>query len=374
MRRLPLVIGAAAMMTLAGGAQAQVSDPSLSAGGGVVFRRFSLDDQLLAQSVSLLLVPVAADVPIGRRLGLDVYGAYASGSIDQQGSSRSLSGMVDTQLRLNWTATPWARVTVGLNLPTGSATHDDEEAQVAAVLAADLLGFREAAFGTGFGVTTGLAAAHAVGDWGLGYGASYRVNSDFEPSEGSSLTYAPGNELRARFVADRNVGVSGKFNLGVTYQHFTEDEFGSNNLFRPGARVRGDLGYSFRSGPTSTWSLYLSDIWRQQSDGSFDDGTGTVVDTSGVVGSQNMIVAGTMGLLGQGNVRFSPRADLRVLSREDGTASGWIAGAGMALPMRMGWGSLTPRARLMYGAIEAVSGDRPSVWGFETELSLRFGR
>jgi len=45
------------------------------------------------------------------------------------------------------------------------------------MLATDLLGFREATWGTGFAVTTGIATARRGGQWGLGLGASLVVTS-----------------------------------------------------------------------------------------------------------------------------------------------------------------------------------------------------
>jgi hypothetical protein len=331
------------------------------------YRAFSLDESLRASSASLLLLPVAVQVPLGNRFSVDAYSAYASGSVETEAGTLELSGPVDTQVRGTWGATSWARVTIGLNLPTGHGTHSAEEAEVAAVLSTDLLGFREARFGTGMGVTTGVALAHRLGDWGLGYGASYRLTGEFEPSDSTSAVYSPGDEIVARVAADRNVGTSGKFTLGATYQHFSEDE-APFNLFQPGARIRGDASYAFRAGSSATMSVFLTDVWRQQGEVSLLAAPDSVAAT---VGSQNLLIVGAGMSLG-GALQLAPRADLRILSHEDGTGSGWVGGAGVGMTTRAAGIQLMPRVRVMFGGIESDAGESQGMTGFEVELAARF--
>jgi len=173
-----------------------------------------------------------------------------------------------------------------------------------------------------------------------------------------------------RVAADRNVGRGGKLTLGASWQHFADDEFESN-LFRPGSRVRTDATYAFRAGSRSTWSLFLTDIWRERSDGTFLTDTGTVETT--VAGSQNIAVAGVAGSIDTRVVRLQPRVDIRLLSREEGVASGWLGAAGLGVPFRIASVEVQPRAQAMFGAIEAADGDSPTISGFEAELTLRWG-
>lgn len=362
-----IVLGGLVLALAASAVGAGAQDGGLRVASGAVYRSFSLDPQLSAQSASLLLVPVAAQLPVGRSLQVEVYAAWARGAIERGGETLTLTGPVNANLRGVWAATPWARVTLGLSLPTGDAAREADEAQVAAILSTDLLGFREASFGVGTAVTTGLAFAHQLGDWGVGYGGSYRLAGEFEPRADTALTYAPGSQVVLRVAADRNVGASGKLTLGASYQHFADDEFASN-LFHPGPRIRADASYAFRTGPTSTWSVFASDIWRQQSDATLGAG----VDTT-VAGSQNVVVLGTAGSIELAGKRLLPRADVRVLGREDGIASGWLGAVGLGVAFGAGSVQAVPRARALFGAIEAASGDRPGITGFEVELTLRWG-
>lgn len=364
-RALALVLGVG---VAAVPAQAQNAVTRLA--GGAVYRSFTLDPSLNAQSASLLLVPVAADLALGRALGLELYAAWASGSIERNDRTLRLEGPVNANVRAVWAATPWARVSVGVSVPTADAGRDADEAQVAATLSTDLLGFREASFGTGLAVTTGVAFAHRVGAWGLGYGGSYRLAGEFEPIADSAVTYAPGSQLALRVAADRNLGSSGKLTLGASVQHFQEDDFGAN-LFRPGIRVRGDVAYGFRTGATSTWTVYAVDIWRERSDATLGGGP-TPVDTA-VLGAQNVVVLGFVGAVAPGGFQLQPSADVRLLSRDDGVAGGWLASAGSAVPIRLGSIQFVPRAVALFGAIEAAGGDRPAISGLEIELRVRWG-
>lgn len=362
-----LLLAAAALCALAVPAQAQLArDFGVTVAPN--YRSFALSDELAASSASLFMLPVAVIVPLGDRFALDAYAAYAMGAVETSGGTLELSGPVDTQVRATWAATPWARVTLGVNVPTGNSSHSLEEAQVAAILATDLFGFREASFGVGTAFTTGVAAAHQLGDWGVGYGASYRLAGEFEPIEDESLVYSPGDELVARLALDRNLGTGSKLTIGGTYQHFSDDEIGESNLFRPGARVRGDASYAFRAGATTTVTVYAADAWRQQGEASLltEEGEETTP-----VGAQNMIIMGAAANTG-GRLRLSPRADVRILSHEEGAGSGWVLGAGTGVDVGLAGLALTPRARAMFGSIEAQGGESHGFTGFEVELAVRF--
>ncbi|HUF12641.1 MAG TPA: hypothetical protein VMN78_06060 [Longimicrobiales bacterium] len=373
-RRPPLVplvpLALLALVASLASTGAVVAQQSPRVAAGALYRGFTLDPSLAATRASLLLVPVAADFPIGGSFGLELYGAFASGSIERGAETLELSGPVNANARAVWSARPWARVSLGVSIPTGDAGRDAEEAQVAAILSTDLLGFREASFGTGTAVTTGVAFAHQVGEWAVGWGASYRLAQEFEPLADSALAFAPGSQVVLRVAGDRNVGPGGKLTIGASYQHFADDEFASN-LFRPGPRIRADAAYVLRTGPASAWSFFVTDIWRQQSDATLGAGADAADTTA--AGSQNVVVAGAAGTLRAGTVHLLPRADVRLLSREDGTASGWLASAGLGVPVRLGRIEAIPRAQVMLGAIEAASGDRPGISGFEVELTLRWG-
>lgn len=342
-----------------------------SVGGAVHFQGYSFADAAGVAAANLLMVPVAFELPLTSTFSIDGYTAYARGSAEIDAKVYTMTGPVDTRVRANWATTPWAIVTVGLNLPTGNSEHDAEEAEVASVLATEVLGFREASWGLGFGVTTGIATARRVGNVGLGFGASYRYTTDYAPRADTTLTYSPGNEARLRLGFDTDIGTS-KLTGGVTWQHYSRDQIGLN-LFQPGPRIRGDLAVSFRTSATSNWTVYATDIWRQHGDLSFQE-TATAAVRDSTTGTQNILVAGIAGAM-RVTPRWSvrPSADLRIISREDPGNEGWMAGFGTGIPLRLANTDVLPTARFLFGRLSsAVSTEQISAKGAEVGVTVRF--
>ena len=345
-------------------------------GTGAQFQSYSFSEGLGTEVATLTLIPLAYSLPVGESFDLEFYGAFANGSVERDGLTFNLQGPVDTRVRARYQASPWAVFTALVNIPTGNSTHDPEEAVVASVLSTDILGFQEANWGTGAAVTAGFATAHQAGDWGVGLGASYRLSNGFEPREGTSLTFQPGNEIRVRLGLDRNVGESGKFMAGFTAQNFSEDQYDGQNLFQAGNRFRGDASYAFRTGG-STWALYAVDVWREAGDAFLDlvNPQGTVVgDTTLVVGSQNLLIVGLNGSTPlNSTLRIRPSVDLRIQSREEGDGEGWIVGAGADLPLRaFGSVDLFPRGKVLFGSLKNVLEESVGLWGLEVGLTLRW--
>lgn len=341
---------------------------------------YSFDEGLGSEAAQLFLTPLAVRVPVTTGLTLDLYTAWAQGKVDRDGASFTLDGPVDTRVKASYQATPWALLSVGVTLPTGNSTHDGEEALVASVLATDLLGFREATWGTGLAVTTAVATAMRAGGFGVGLAASYGVRGDFEPRADQDLTYQPGNEARVRLGFDRNIGTN-TLTGGFTFTSYTEDQANDLNLFQAGNRIRGDLAYAFRAG-AGVWTVYVADIWRENGDLTLSvvDDTDTVVsDTTMATASQNLMVAGVNGTVGVGGgFVFRPQVDVRVQQREepDGSdqGSGWIVGVGGDLPLRLFGGyDVFPKARVLFGSIEDPTGLRQGVVGGEFGLNVRWG-
>lgn len=351
------------------------AQPALAQQGGTsfaispTFQGYSFADGLPTKSATLALVPIGIQFKASQTLAFDVYSAYARGSVDLGGQTYNMQGLVDTRVRASVSVTPWAVLTAAVNLPTGNSAHDEEEAVVATVLSGELLGFREALWGTGFGATTGVATAFRAGSTGIGLGASYRVASEFEPSADSAFKYTPGNEVRVRLALDQNIGTS-KLTLGGTFQNYSDDRLDGRDLFAPGNRWRGDLTYSFRAGTNSTWTLFATDIWRENGDVTLQSTNGTTTrDTVFEAGQQNLIVVGFAGALGG----IRPSADVRMLSRESGNDEGWLAGLGFDIPMRRGSMDIIPTIRGSYGQMEGATDDRHNIMGGEVSLTLRWG-
>jgi hypothetical protein len=341
---------------------------------------YSFGTGLGADAAQLFMVPLAVRVPAGRKLAFDLYGAWAQGKVQKGDTEYTLSGLVDTRLKASFQATPWALLGLGISLPTGKATHNGEQAVVASVLATDLLGFREANWGTGLAVTTSVATAYRAGAWGLGFAGAYSVRGRFEPNSEQDLKYQPGNETRFRLGLDRNVGGSGTFTAGATLMSYSADQAAGRNLFQAGKRLRFDATYLFRAG-AGVWTLYAADLWRENGDVTLpiEDINGAFQrDTTFATPSQNLLIAGMVGAVALGSSYvFRPQVDLKVQKREAiagiDEGSGWILGAGGDLPVRLfGAYDFFPKARVLYGSIKDPTGAGVRVLGGEFSGTLRW--
>ncbi len=371
------VLALAVAILTAGPLEAQEVQQSL--GVSVNFQGLSFDEALGIEVANLLLIPIAYRFSVNEKFSADFYAAWAEGRVERENETFVLNGAVDTRVRLSYQASPWAVLTVGAALPTGNATHNTEEAVVASVLSSDILGFNEATWGTGFAITTGVATVHRIGSWGLGIGASYRLADDFEPSADTVFSYSPGNESRVRLALDRNVGESGKFTGGVTFQTFQSDQLDGRNLFQAGDRVRVDASYAFRAG-SSTWNAFVANLWRTDGDLSLQliDDTGAILGDSILsAGWQNLFMVGIGGAVPVGStVYMHPMVDLRIQDRNDDgfdSGSGWILRGGVDLPLRLFTAfDFFPRIRGLFGQLTAEGGESHGFWGIETGATIRF--
>jgi hypothetical protein len=366
-------------LALAAGLLASPASAQVTVGGGPDFMSYAFETGLGADAAALFIFPVAVQVPVTPALTLDAYGAWAEGRVERGDTLYKLSGPIDTGLRASYQATPWALATLGVNLPTGDSKRDGEEAIVAALLSTDLLGFREASWGRGLAVTGSVAVARNMGAFGLGLAGAYSVRGTFNPSDGDSLEYTPGNEARIRLGLDRNFGNS-TLTLGGTFINYTSDQANGVNLFQAGKRFRFDATYAFRMG-VGVWTVYLADLIRQNGSLRLEN-----LDTSGAplgtftdvaTPKQNLAVAGFMGALqlGGGFV-FRPHVDLKLQSREDSSGSdagsGWLVAAGGDVPIRIFGGyDFFPKARILIGSLQDGSGNGVRVFGLEAKGTIR---
>lgn len=340
----------------------------------------SFEKGLGIDAASLFMVPVAVRLQPSQSFSFDLYSAWAEGRVEQNNVAYTLSGPVDTRVKVTYQATPWALLSVGANVPTGKATHDGEQAVVASVLSADLFGFRESTWGTGFGVTSSIATAMRAGQFGIGVAAAYALNGQFDPSSEQDLTYQPGNETRVRIGIDRNIGTS-TVTAGAMFMTYTADQANGTNLFQAGNRMRFDATYQFRAG-AGVWTLYGADLWREHGDLTlpFVDENGTTVgDTTYTTPSQNLVAVGLLGTIGVGgSYVFRPNVDLRVQKRQETAGSdqgsGWILAAGGDFPVRvLGRYDLFPKARFLFGAQKDAAGASKRITGVELSATIRWG-
>lgn len=356
---------AAAAFAAATPAAGQLPPAALTGGASVEAYYFEDEDATGLKGIVLASAPFAAAVQLPHRLSLEVAGAYARGLVIERDDGRSdLEGLTDTSLRLARTFGR-DRVTLAMiaRLPTGHARHTEEEARVADALSADLLPFRVSNWGTGGGIGFSAAYATRFAGFGVGATAGHVFAGEFEPfAEGDALTYRPGDETTLRLAVDRTVGRAGKLSLQGTWQHFDEDEFAGENLYRAGDRLQVIGAYQTVVGRSAA-TLYAGLLHREH---------GTSLDPA-APGSpvQDLWLGGAGIRLPLGGATLTPSVEGRLFRSEDGRGQGWYAGSGLALEVPVAGLVVAPTVRGRLGNVVIAEDAESRIFGGELSLTLR---
>lgn len=350
--------------------------PSLAqnaAGGvGVSFETYTFAEPAGAggvEKVTLMSVPFGAGARITSWARIDVAGAWASGKLTNEGGTEStIDGLTDTSIQLSL---PLMQdrftLAVAAILPTGKSELTLDEVSAAGFFASDLFPFSISNWGAGGGLDVSGAVAAPLGGVNVGLRLGYTVSNEYEPIV-NEFQYRPGNQLYGRVAADGNVGNGGRLAAEVSFYQFGEDEVDSQNLFQSGNRLQAIVSYSFVAGQRGGGALYAGLLQREH--GAFLDASGLAVDETP---SQTLLLFGAGLRRPMGGLTLVPAADIRLLSKSDGLAQGYIAGAGVTLEVPMGGATLLPRAKLRFGNLTQDDTNETSVSGFEFGAGIRFG-
>lgn len=252
----------------AGSVQGQASDALYTRWAGFTgfqFQSYNFSSGPVS-STSQWAIPVVVVAPLGSSASVDLTGHYAHSSSTTGGVEQTISGLTDTQLRFLYTlGRDRAIASLSFNLPTASHPAFASQGGVSAIAGSNYLSFPVADFGTAFGVTGGLTYATPAGAWNLGISGAVRYTGSYTPYSDQPQTDKPGVEFRGRLGADRLVGQSARFLVGVTASTFSNDQFtGTGSLpagpYQPGLRIIGDLGWRQVMGSSalmlSVWDYY----------------------------------------------------------------------------------------------------------------------
>jgi hypothetical protein len=339
---------------------------------GTTYESYSFQDPVVAniESISLLTTSVAASAPLRGAVAVGLAGRYARGSMLRgDGSESTVDGLTDAELSVTVPVRRGNVVTTfgGLLLvPIGSARMSVEEADLAGIIASELLPFRMTHWGTGGGAGGSLGAAYVGAAGSVGVTAGYLVSRRFAPVEGSPFTYQAGNRAQIRLAADRRVGPAGKLALNLVFLHSDADLGDDTNLFQPGNRYQGLGSYSFAFGRRGSAILYLGGEHRRESQ--------ALRDITRGMPAQDLILAGGGIRLPVGGSVLLPNVDARVFRRASAEDQGYVTGVGLALESTVGQIMFVPGARVRFGRLVADQSTDTPVSGFEVGLTLRSAR
>lgn len=323
------------------------------------------------ETVSELAFPFFVTVPVLPALTVDIGTAYAMAHYerrvnDSTTTTSELSGLTDTQLRANYSlGQDFVVFTAGLNLPTGSATVGPAELDAATRIGSDFLMFPISGFGSGLGMTGGVAIAKPAGDWNLGFATSMRYASEFEPFQdaaGLKTKFTPGAEIRARFGVDHPFG-TGRVSAGFTFSQYGDDKVSNAAPFNTGNRFIGQVAVSssLKSGTDYTlvfWNLYRS--------------AGTLIN-GGASPSANITNAlMALGIRGPADIGIEPSVETKVFTQQNARTS-FLANMGLRLYINRGSWAAVPGFGFSFGQIDAGSSSA-TVTGVRATLAVRIGR
>jgi hypothetical protein len=319
----------------------------LDAATGVSFQRytFSRPDVLGAREISLYDVPLDAATPLLGRSRLEFHGDYAHGELTRgDGTRTTLSGLTDSQLRI---ALPIGNERMGATiqgialLPTGHETLTADEADLAGIVASDLLPFRIADWGSGGAAGVGVSGARAFGSGSLGFGASYLAAREYQPL--SRFYYQPGDQVRLQVTADQNFGQTSKVTLALQYEHFSTDVSRGMNLYRAGDRYQAMTSFAFAATPTSSVIVYGGAIDREAG--------AALADGNVPYPRQRVVLAGWGGRARAGRFTLVPAFDFRYVDGDGGLPDGYLPSLGGSVEWPLGRVVLSAGARGQFGAV-----------------------
>ena len=234
-------IAFAAALLQAGEAHAQFTEVAAGAGATFEAYRFTNSEEVRVRDLRLLTTPVRAAVDLGIAR-LDVSSAFARGELTRpDGTSSSLTGPTDTHVALTVPlAGRWLSLTAFVVAPTGTTLSGEGEAEVAGVVAADLLPLSISNWGAGGGAGVAAAVRRPIGASTASFGASYMLSGEHDAAEDAGFVrYQAGDQLGARVGLESPVGRAGNLSLEVRFQHLGDDRQRAERDGRPVCWVAG---------------------------------------------------------------------------------------------------------------------------------------
>lgn len=323
-----------------------------------------------SEKISQFSVPLFVTIPVLPALTIDVGTAFAIASLERRtvdGTGNpvtvtsEMSGLTDTQVRANYTfGQDFVVLTLGVNAPTGSATVDADELDAATRIGSDFLMFPISGFGSGLGLTGGVAVARPVGSWNVGFGASIRHSSEYEPfrdASGSALKFQPGPEYRARLGIDHPFG-TGQISFGLTFSQYGDDKSNAST-FNSGNRYIGQFSMSNSLRPSVDYSFVVWNVFRT---------AGTLINQS--PSPRGNIANALIGFAvrAPANVSVEPSIETRVWTQQ-GSKTSYMGTFGTRVAVDRGGWAIVPGFAFSMGAMEAAT-----LTGLRGTLGIRLGQ
>jgi hypothetical protein len=359
------------LLALAAAQAAAAQAPGIpwGAAAGVRFESYTFADPALTgiDRISLVTVPLAGEAQVAGRVRVAVNGAWASGRLVRaDGSEATLSGPTDTELQV---AVPvvgdWMTLTGSVVIPTGRQRLSNDELEVAAVVASDLLPFAISHWGGGQLGGAGVEVARTLGGFGVGASGGYRAGRPYDAFANGGGAYRPGDESWAAVSLDHAWG-GGKASVEGGLHHYANDRLAGANLFRAGNRWYVTASYALAAEGRPGGVVYAGVLHRENG--------ARLADLSQDLPSQDLGLVGVGLRLPVGRIALLPAVDGRIFRSSDAVGQGYGVGAGAAAEVPAFGVTLVPSARMRFGQVLVFGSTRSRFTGAELGFTVRRGR
>ena len=344
---------------------AQALRESIAAGASFENFSFRNHEAVGLEQVTLITTPLVVSIPL-RGVRFDLTGALARGELTRSdGSHAAFTGPTDTRIALTLpVGDRIAEVTAFGVVPTGAGISTRSAADVAGVIAADLLPFAISHWGSGGGAGVAAAVRQPLGMAQVAFGASYMVTQAHDAADHVGLVdYRMGDQLGLQLGVESPLGRRGVASFDLRFQRSADDQLASSNLYRAGNRFQALGSYAFSLGSASSGVLYAAGHHRQRGE--------ALLDTSRDSPAQDLVLAGAgLRLPVRGSTMFLPQVDARAYRTEDGAGHGYLGAATAAVEFNRGLMRVEPRVRGQMGRVLMGGGRSSGVIGLELGVTV----
>lgn len=203
--RIHRCLGGAAVLLAVAGVTMILAVPSQSQTLGAVgatYEDYAFGDGYVLGSISQFTTPIALRSQLGDRVALNLSTGHAYVVLDSreeaQVRSQSLRGPLDTDFRVDISATDRVLLFVSGTIPTGRETVVEDRLSLLNALSNDVIGFSATSFGAGGQFSVGASTALPIGRMALGIALLGQYNLAYTPVASESADLRPGAEGRLR--------------------------------------------------------------------------------------------------------------------------------------------------------------------------------
>ncbi len=210
---------------------------------GGLYQRVWDGDQTLSQVSS----PLYVFAPLTRSVGLSL----ASGPASTTGDGvASIGGLSDLQMAASYhrlIGSSSVVASLSANLPVGREGLTAEEFQTSQLIGRNAYAFRTPSYGQGFNIAPAVIFAFPLSEtWAGGIGVSWNRRGAYEPADGLSDSFDPGDEVMLTAGADYRLTNRSALSGDLVYTLYGADKLDGETAFQAGNKIVGTLQFLLR--------------------------------------------------------------------------------------------------------------------------------